>query len=190
MATRPNNEHNHDRPGLSTIGQDRHCLPKKQKLSYIATLIISNSAKVNCNWRFTSILVPYKATQLIVHPCQVVIYVQSRKLTTLMLPLRPRSKIDDPTDPHALAELGHPQPGPTPMLTDKSTASGIANENVKQQRSKAMDMCFNWIRDGVRQNQLYCALATRNYQSCRLLQPTKHHSTKHHRMTLVSSLPR
>jgi hypothetical protein len=30
-----------------------------------------------------------------------------------------------------LKELGHKQP-PTPMVTDNSTASGIANESVKQ----------------------------------------------------------
>ena len=51
-----------------------------------------------------------------------------------------------------LEELGHPQP-PTPMVTDNSTASGIANDSVKQKRSKAMDMRFYWIRDRVRQGQ-------------------------------------
>jgi hypothetical protein len=40
-----------------------------------------------------------------------------------------------------LEELGHQQP-PTPMVTDNSTASGIANDCVKQKRSKAMDMRF------------------------------------------------
>jgi hypothetical protein len=40
-----------------------------------------------------------------------------------------------------LHELGHPQP-PTPIATDNSTASGIANDTVKQKRSKAMDMRF------------------------------------------------
>jgi hypothetical protein len=38
-----------------------------------------------------------------------------------------------------LQELGHPQP-PTPLQTDNSTASGIANDSVKQKRSKAIDM--------------------------------------------------
>jgi hypothetical protein len=51
-----------------------------------------------------------------------------------------------------LEELGHPQP-PTPMVTDNSTASGIANDSVNQHRSKAMDMRFYWIRDRVRQGQ-------------------------------------
>jgi hypothetical protein len=51
-----------------------------------------------------------------------------------------------------LEELGHPQP-PTPLVTDNSTASGIANESVKQKRSKAMDMRFYWVRNRVRQGQ-------------------------------------
>jgi hypothetical protein len=51
-----------------------------------------------------------------------------------------------------LKELGHKQP-PTAMVTDNSTASGIANKSVKQKRSRAMNMRFYWIRDRVRQNQ-------------------------------------
>ena len=46
----------------------------------------------------------------------------------------------------ALKELGHPQP-PTPIQTDNSTASGIANDSIKQKCSKAIDMHFYWIRD-------------------------------------------
>jgi hypothetical protein len=38
-----------------------------------------------------------------------------------------------------LEELGHPQP-PTPIKTDNTTANGIANDTIKQKRSKAMDM--------------------------------------------------
>ena len=41
----------------------------------------------------------------------------------------------------SLEEIGHPQM-PTPKQTDKSTASGIINETVKQRRSKAIDMRF------------------------------------------------
>jgi hypothetical protein len=53
-----------------------------------------------------------------------------------------------------LQELGHPQP-PTPIATDNSTASGIANDSVKQRRSKAMDMRFYWVRNRVRQGQFH-----------------------------------
>jgi len=49
-----------------------------------------------------------------------------------------------------LEELGHEQP-PTPLQTDNNTASGIANDDVKQKRSKAMDMRFYWVQDRVRQ---------------------------------------
>jgi hypothetical protein len=47
-----------------------------------------------------------------------------------------------------LTDMGHPQ-HPTPIQTDNSCASGIANGTVKQRRSKAIDMRFYWIRDRV-----------------------------------------
>jgi hypothetical protein len=40
-----------------------------------------------------------------------------------------------------LEEMGYPQPA-TPVQTDNSTACGIANDNIKQQRSRAIDMRF------------------------------------------------
>jgi hypothetical protein len=36
-------------------------------------------------------------------------------------------------------QQGHPQP-PTPLKTDNTTADGIANDAVKQKRSKAIYM--------------------------------------------------
>ncbi len=76
-----------------------------------------------------------------------------------------------------LAELGHPQP-PTPIKTDNTTAAGLANDTVKQKRSKAIDMRFYWIRDRVRQGQyhVYWRKAAVN----RADYFTKHHATKHH----------
>eukprot|EP00543_Licmophora_paradoxa_P016971 CAMPEP_0202474320 /NCGR_PEP_ID=MMETSP1360-20130828/92320_1 /ASSEMBLY_ACC=CAM_ASM_000848 /TAXON_ID=515479 /ORGANISM="Licmophora paradoxa, Strain CCMP2313" /LENGTH=231 /DNA_ID=CAMNT_0049101437 /DNA_START=1074 /DNA_END=1765 /DNA_ORIENTATION=+ len=41
----------------------------------------------------------------------------------------------------ALEELGHPQP-PTPILTDNVTVKGIANDDIRQKRSKVIDMRF------------------------------------------------
>jgi hypothetical protein len=41
----------------------------------------------------------------------------------------------------ALEEMGHPQ-AVTPIQTDNTCAAGIANETVKQRRSKAIDMSF------------------------------------------------
>jgi hypothetical protein len=76
-----------------------------------------------------------------------------------------------------LEELGHPQP-PTPIKTDNTTANGIANDTIKQKRSKAMDMRFYWIRDHVNQGQYHVywrkgGLNRANYF-------TKHHPTRHH----------
>jgi hypothetical protein len=79
-----------------------------------------------------------------------------------------------------LEELGHTQP-PTPIVTDNSTASGIANHSVKQKRSKAMDMRFYWIRDRVRQGQFI--VYWRRGITNRSDYFTKHHSDKHHRET-------
>jgi hypothetical protein len=41
----------------------------------------------------------------------------------------------------ALSDMGHPQPA-TPIATDNSTATGIANDTIKQKQSKAIDMRF------------------------------------------------
>ena len=43
-----------------------------------------------------------------------------------------------------LEEMGHKQP-PTPMHCDNITATGIANDTVKKQRSRSMEMRFFWI---------------------------------------------
>jgi hypothetical protein len=76
-----------------------------------------------------------------------------------------------------LEEMGYPQP-PTPVQTDNSTACGIANDNIKQQRSRAIDMRFYWVRDRVKQNQFHIywgpgKLNLADYYS-------KHHPPAHH----------
>ena len=48
-----------------------------------------------------------------------------------------------------LQELGHKQPS-TPMHCDNKTAAGIANDTVKKQRSRSMEMRFFWITDQVK----------------------------------------
>jgi hypothetical protein len=82
--------------------------------------------------------------------------------------------------PHhtCLHELSHPQP-PTPIVTDNLTAAGIANDTVKQKRSKAMEMRFYWIRDRVRQGQfvVYWQRGGTNKADYFL----KHLGTPHHR---------
>jgi hypothetical protein len=47
---------------------------------------------------------------------------------------------------YALNEMGHTQP-PTPIQTDNSTAAGLANDTLKQKKSKAMEMRYFWIAD-------------------------------------------
>ena len=43
-----------------------------------------------------------------------------------------------------LHKLGHPQP-PTPIHVDNTTAVGIVNNTIKQQRSRAMEMRYFWL---------------------------------------------
>ncbi len=45
-----------------------------------------------------------------------------------------------------LEEMGHPQPA-TPVQVDNSTADGIANDTVKANKTRAMDMRLHWIQD-------------------------------------------
>jgi hypothetical protein len=53
-----------------------------------------------------------------------------------------------------LEELRHIQP-PTPIKTDNSTASGIANDTIKQRRSRAMEMRFiGFVIASIRDNFL------------------------------------
>jgi hypothetical protein len=42
-----------------------------------------------------------------------------------------------------LAEINHPQPGPTPLKTDNSTAFGYVHKTIRQRKSKAWDMRYN-----------------------------------------------
>lgn len=77
-----------------------------------------------------------------------------------------------------LEEMGHPQPSPTPIMTDNSTADGIANDTVKIKRSKAMDMRFYWIRDRVRQGQF--RVHWKRGKDNKADYFTKHHPPSHH----------
>ena len=75
--------------------------------------------------------------------------------------------------------MGYPQP-PTPVQVDNSTACRIANDNIKLQRSKAIDMRFYWVRDRVDQNQfkVYWRPGKTNLADY----VTKHHASTHHRL--------
>jgi hypothetical protein len=76
-----------------------------------------------------------------------------------------------------LTELGHQQP-PTIMVTDNECARGIANETVKQKRSKAIDMRFYWIRDRVAQKQFKICWQKGSENLADYY--TKHHPPAHH----------
>jgi hypothetical protein len=74
--------------------------------------------------------------------------------------------------------VGHHQPA-TPLRTDNSTLFGILNETIKQKRSKAMDMRYQWLTDRVRQKQfdVYWRPGKDNIEDYH----TKHHSAYHHK---------
>ena len=48
-----------------------------------------------------------------------------------------------------LKEMGHPQP-PTPVHCDNLTSTGIANDTIKKQHSRLMEMRFFWVADQVK----------------------------------------
>jgi hypothetical protein len=78
-----------------------------------------------------------------------------------------------------LEEMGWPQPA-TPMQTDNSTACGIANDTIKQQRSRAIDMRFYWVRDRTKQGHfdIFWKPGSTNLADYF----TKHHPAKHHQL--------
>jgi hypothetical protein len=53
-----------------------------------------------------------------------------------------------------LAEMGHPQPK-MPVHCNNATANGIANNSIKRQQSRSMDMRFFWVGDKVAQEMYH-----------------------------------
>ena len=51
-----------------------------------------------------------------------------------------------------LEAMVHRQP-PTPMQTDNSTAVVVVTNKIQPERTKAMDMCFHWLRCRANQRQ-------------------------------------
>eukprot|EP00978_Attheya_sp_CCMP212_P016491 scaffold43259_cov66-Attheya_sp.AAC.4 len=87
-----------------------------------------------------------------------------------------------------LVEMGHPQPS-TPIQIDNTTTLGIVHSNIRQRRSKAMDMRFYWVQDRVRQGHfnVYWRPGSTNLANYF----TKHHPPSHHwrmRSTYLHSL--
>jgi hypothetical protein len=77
-----------------------------------------------------------------------------------------------------LEEMGHPQTA-TPIQTDNACAAGIANDTVKQRRSKAIDMRFYWIKDRVAQGDFLVHWRRGLENDADYF--TKHHAPSHHR---------
>jgi hypothetical protein len=48
--------------------------------------------------------------------------------------------------------MGHPQPQ-TPIQTNNLMADGVINHKIQPKQTKAMGMCFNWLRDRKNQGQ-------------------------------------
>ena len=86
---------------------------------------------------------------------------------------------------HILVAMGHPQP-PTPVQTDNACANGIANDIVKQRRSRAMDMRFYWVRDRVKQGQFYIFWAPGDVNIADYY--TKHFAPSVHRLRRATAL--
>ena len=51
-----------------------------------------------------------------------------------------------------LEEMGHKQPA-TPIQMDNAIAEAVINTKITPKRSKAMDMCFHWLKDRECQQQ-------------------------------------
>ena len=79
---------------------------------------------------------------------------------------------------NTLQDLGYPQ-GPTPIQADNACAVGLANDQVKQKRSKAIDMRFYWVKDRVKAGQFI--IYWRKGEENEADYFTKHHSPSHHR---------
>jgi hypothetical protein len=76
-----------------------------------------------------------------------------------------------------LAEMGHPQPK-TPVHCNNATAVGIANNSIKRQQSRSMDMHFFWVGDKVAQ-EVY-NLSWHPGQENLADYQSKHHVAPHH----------
>jgi hypothetical protein len=79
---------------------------------------------------------------------------------------------------NTLHEMGHPQP-PTPVQVDNSTSNGFANKQIRQRKSKSMDMRFYWVQDRVEQKQFHVYWRPGHTNLADYF--TKHHSPSHHR---------
>ena len=64
----------------------------------------------------------------------------------------------------ALIKMGHPQPA-TKIKTDNNTADGFVNGTIKQNKTKAVEMRFDWLkrRSAQLQFNIYWAQGNKNF---------------------------
>ena len=72
--------------------------------------------------------------------------------------------------------MGHQQP-PTPVVTKIATSDGFVNNNIRQQKSIAIDIRFYWVRYRLVQGQYLVYWTIVKYNLADYF--TKHHPTKH-----------
>ena len=80
-----------------------------------------------------------------------------------------------------------PQP-PTPVTVDNSAAAGLAQDTIKANKSRAMDMRLHWIQDRAKQRQFLVTWAPGKLNKADYF--TKLHAPiHHHRMCFVNLHP-
>jgi len=77
----------------------------------------------------------------------------------------------------ALHKLGHDQPS-TPIQTDNTTTTSIANDTIKQKQSKSINMHFYWICNRIHQGQYHIFWQPGITNKVNYF--TKHHPNSHH----------
>ena len=75
--------------------------------------------------------------------------------------------------------MGHPQPA-TPIHCDNMTATGIANDTIKKQRSRSMEMRFFWVTDQVKSGVV--DVQWHPGQENIADYTSKHHDSNHHQL--------
>ena len=83
---------------------------------------------------------------------------------------------------HTLMGLGQTQPV-TSMQSNNTTAVGLANDIIKQKISKALDMCYYWIRDQTKFKNFDVFFQPGSENKGDYF--TKNHSPTHHRQILI-----
>ena len=77
-----------------------------------------------------------------------------------------------------LEEMGHPQ-NANPIIVENFTCFNFANETIKQNRSKAINMKHYWIQDRIKQGQFFVLLSPGDVNKVGYV--TNHHTPTVHK---------